>query len=187
MRKIPSVFQRAWDGDRQALRAVTAGTEWVLAGEGVATRKWDGTCCLVRGGKLLKRYEVKAHGRPPQNFEPATDADPVTGKQQGWVPVGDGPEDQFHRAAWANSPNLPDGTYELVGPKVQGNVEKRDDYALLRHGAEVIESVPRDFDGLREFLASHDIEGIVFHHPDGRMAKVKTRDFGLPRSRSAKE
>src|SRR5256885_6407438 len=83
MRKIPSVFQRAWDGDRQAMRAVTAGTEWVLAGEGVATRKWDGTCCLVRGGKLFKRYEVKAHGRPPENFEPATDADPVTGKQQG--------------------------------------------------------------------------------------------------------
>src|SRR3954468_3271316 len=83
MRKIPSVFERAWDGDRQAMRAVTAGTEWVLAGEGVATRKWDGTCCLVRGGKLFKRYEVKAHGRPPQSFEPATEADPITGKQQG--------------------------------------------------------------------------------------------------------
>ena len=24
-----------------------------------------------------------------------------------------------------------------------------------------------------------DIEGIVWHHPDGRMAKIKRRDFGL--------
>jgi len=65
-------------------------------------------------------------------------------------------------------------------------VEKWYDYALLRHGAEVIDNVPRDFDGLRDFLAGHDVEGIVFHHPDGRMVKVKKRDFGLPRSPGAK-
>jgi hypothetical protein len=36
-------------------------------------------------------------------------------------------------------------------------------------------------EGLREFLAAHDVEGVVFHHPDGRKAKIKKRDFGLKR------
>jgi hypothetical protein len=182
MKKIPTVFMLDWQGKHLARNEVNPGTEWVLAGEGVATCKWDGTCCMIRNGQLFKRYEIKPRGRAPANFEPANDLDENTGKQQGWVPVGDGPEDQYHRAALVNCPNLPDGTYELLGPKVQGNVESRSEYVLLRHGAEVIENVPRDFDGLREFLRDRDIEGIVFHHPDGRMAKVKKRDFGLSRT-----
>ena len=40
---------------------------------------------------------------------------------------------------------------------------------------------PRMFAGLRAFLAGQDTEGLVFHHPDGRMGKIKLRDFGLKR------
>lgn len=46
------------------------------------------------------------------------------------------------------------------------------------------EQPPRDFDGLRAWLDGKDIEGIVFHHPDGRMAKIKLRDFGLRRPKA---
>jgi len=35
--------------------------------------------------------------------------------------------------------------------------------------------------GIRTFLEHAGWEGIVFHHPDGRMAKIKGRDFGLKR------
>lgn len=197
MKKIISLFQRNYDGDRQVRNEVTPGAEWVIAGEGVATRKWDGTCCLVRDGKLFKRYEVKVGGKPPENFEPANTVDEITGKQQGWVPVGDGPEDKWHREAWENQNfdppgerpvRLPDGTYELCGPKVQSNPEAdavyamaRDLHALIPHGRHVYDC-PRDFDGIREHLATLDIEGIVWHHPDGRMVKVKKRDFGLKRA-----
>ena len=41
--------------------------------------------------------------------------------------------------------------------------------------------VPRTFDALREWMKSKDIEGIVFHHSDGRMAKIKKRDYGQKR------
>jgi hypothetical protein len=49
----------------------------------------------------------------------------------------------------------------------------------------VYEHVPRDFEGLRSFLKTldsrfspgHLAEGIVFHHPDGRRAKIKRKDF----------
>ena len=46
--------------------------------------------------------------------------------------------------------------------------------------AEVLDA-PRDFDGLRIWLHGHPYEGIVWHHPDGRMVKIKGKDFGLKR------
>lgn len=184
MQKIPSLFERDWHGDRQARDQVTPGCEWVVAGEGRPTRKWDGTCCLIRGGKFFKRYEVKKGGTAPPDFEPACEVDPVTGKQQGWVPVGDGPQDQWHREAFASEVrNIIDGTYELVGPKVQGNPEGFHSHHILAHGYNDYDSseVPVAFHELKEWLGARDIEGIVWHHPDGRMCKVKKRDFGLER------
>ena len=78
-----------------------------------------------------------------------------------------------------------DGIYEALGPRIQGNPERYERHALVRvvpfEPWLVLEGVPRDFDGLRAFLAALDVEGIVFHHPDGRKAKIKKRDFGLAR------
>jgi len=71
MRKIASLFHRNYDGDRLVRDELVEGSEWVANGEGVATRKYDGTCCLIRDGKLFKRYEVKQGKNPPENFEPA--------------------------------------------------------------------------------------------------------------------
>ena len=161
---------------------VTEGCEWVSAGEGVATQKHDGTSCLWQDGKLYKRYTLKRGKQAPDSFRPATEPDPNTGKQQGWVPVDDGPEDEWHREALPDRQLLEGCTYELCGPRVQGNPEGLDGYVLIKHGSIVLSGVPRDFDGLRDYLEGQDIEGIVWHHPDGRMAKVKGKDFGLKRS-----
>jgi hypothetical protein len=43
MRKIITLFQRNYESDRLVRDEVVPGAEWVLAGEGVATRKFDGT------------------------------------------------------------------------------------------------------------------------------------------------
>ena len=104
MKKIPSLFKRDYgSGARLVYDEIVPGTEWAHAGEGVATRKIDGTSCLVRDGKLYKRYDAKAGRTPPAGFEPAQDeADPVTGHWPGWLPVGDGPEDRWHREGYAN-------------------------------------------------------------------------------------
>lgn len=194
MKKIPTVFERDWDGDRsRVLDVVHPGCEWVLDGEGVATRKYDGTPCLVRTGYPWKRYVVRAPNPIPVAFIEET-VDREAGTVVGWVPVTDAPEDRWYREAWENVHTLPDrpdvnvgvladGTYELLGPKVQGNPERFETHILLRHDrAERIAVPNRTFRGMRIALAGLDIEGIVFHHPDGRMAKIKKRDFGLPRS-----
>ena len=178
MKKTISLFQRNYDGDRLVRDELVPGAEWVAAGEGVATRKYDGTCCMVRDGKLFKRYDAKAGKTPPVGFEPAQDADPVTGHWPGWLPVGDGTDDKRHRDA-----EMPaeDGTYELCGPKVQGNPEGFDRHVLVKHGEEVLHDCPRTFAALREYLSDGAIEGAVWHHPDGRMVKIKGKDFGIKR------
>lgn len=179
MRKIISLFQRNYETDRLVRNEIVPGAEWVLEGEGVATRKYDGTCCMVRDGKLYKRYDAKKGKTPPANFEPAQDYDEVTGHMPGWIPVNDGPEDRWHREAADSS--LADGTYELLGPKVQGNPEGFDTHTLIRHGATILTDAPRDFDAIKNYLSDGRIEGIVWHHPDGRMVKIKAKDFGIRR------
>lgn len=180
MKKIISLFQRNYDGDRLVRDEIVPGSEWVIAGEGIATEKYDGTCCMVRDGRLYKRYDAKHGKTPPPGFEPAQDYDPVTGHMPGWIAVGDGPDDQWHREAYSNSDALPDGTYELIGPKIQGNPYGWKTHFLLRHGARELPDAPRDYTGLRAYFLEELIEGIVWHHPDGRMVKLKRRDLGLP-------
>jgi hypothetical protein len=140
---------------------------------------------MIRDGKLYKRRELRDGDDTPMGFEEA-DHDAETGKTVGWMPVGDGPEDRYHREAFEKI--IPeDGTFELVGPKIQGNPEKFAVHGLVAHGSIWLgcDSAPRTFCGLRDWLADKDIEGIVFHHSDGRMAKIKLRDFGLKRGVSS--
>ena len=59
MKKIISLFMRNYDSDRLVRNEVTPGAEWVIEGEGKATRKYDGTCCLIKNNKLYKRYDAK--------------------------------------------------------------------------------------------------------------------------------
>lgn len=186
MKKIPTIFKR--DPVNRAFVTAECNPDclWVFRGEGRVTRKLDGTCCLIQDHSLFKRREVKP-GKPiPADFT-EVDFDTVTGKRFGWVPVGDGPDDQYFReAAKALDYGREDGTYELVGPKVQGNPERVMAHVLRRHGQDCFDLTPggceRTFEGIKSFLSRLDCEGIVFHHPDGRMGKIKKRDFGLTRN-----
>jgi hypothetical protein len=182
MKKIPTLFERDWKGDpARVIDQVHPGCEWVLAGEGKPTLKQDGTCCMIQDGNLFKRRELRGIDRAPSGFR-LIEFDVSTDKSVGWVPVGDGPEDRYHREAFAEPDRtFPDGTYELLGPKIQGNPERASCHTLIPHGVNILADVPRTFDGLRAWLQHQDMEGVVFHHPDGRMAKIKLRDFGYKR------
>lgn len=185
MKKIKTLFVRDHTA-KLVTPEPTPGTEAVFEGRCRPTFKWDGTSCMVRDGKFYKRYMVNKKRTPP-DFEPAQDPDPVTGKQPGWVPVGEGPEDRWHREAWASHLEVTggppgDGTYELVGPKVQGNPHGFTGvHALLLHGGVgFIETVPLTFDELREFMEKSVIEGVIWWDDNGPVAKLKRRDFGFP-------
>ncbi len=183
MKKIPTLFRRDPDDMRHLLPEVTPGCEWVLTGEGIPTRKYDGTCILIRRDGMTvgayARREVKPGKEPPPNFR-EVDHDPVTDKRVGWEPIGQSGFAKLANEALAEAFHIEPGTYELCGPKINGNPEGFADHVLVPHGVTVLDgalTAPRDFDGLRDYLLSHTMEGIVWHHPDGRMAKLKRRDF----------
>ena len=180
MKKTPTIFKRDPLNLRELLDEPHPDCEWVFAGEGTATQKYDGTCCLIDQDKLYKRRELKEGQLLPPGFIQA-DSDDVTGKTVGWVPVDPkNPEDKWHIEAFQEG--MPDGTYELLGPNVQGNPEGFTKHILFKHSsAACFWDVPRTYAGLREWMGSRDIEGLVFHHPDGRMAKIKKRDYGQKR------
>lgn len=187
VKKIPTVFRRDPEDMRRVLPEVTPGCEWVLAGEGVATRKYDGTCCMFDGTMWWARREVKPGKNWPPGFVVA-EHDETTGKTFGWVPMSSSSFARWHAEAVENDFSIgrpAAETYELIGPKINGNPEQLMSHALIRHStAEQLEFNTYSYEHLRDavlwFAETSGVEGVVWHHPDGRMAKLKARDFPAP-------
>lgn len=189
MQKIPTLFVRDEEDRRYVTSEVTPGCEWVLAGEGRATRKYDGTCVMLdENGRWWARREVKPDKQGPDHFVPVN-FDETTGKTVGWEPIEQSAFAKYHTEAVLEAVETVEesgtwkpGTYELVGPKVNGNPEGYEFHWLLRHADAEHLSVPDlSFDGIRKAVLALGVvdgcEGIVWHHEDGRMVKIKARDF----------
>lgn len=182
MKKIPTLFLRDPENMSRVTRTIHHECHWVIDGEGRATRKWDGTCVMLRDGDWYFRRMVKPGKTAPPEFE-QVDFDDTTGKAFGWVPADE--KNGFWRPlqeALSSGVFYTKGTYELCGPKIQGNPEGFTEHVLLRHGALEIVKPPRAFDELNGWFADYRGEGLVFHHSDGRMAKIKRSDFGYGRT-----
>jgi hypothetical protein len=191
MRKIPTLFQRDPDDRRYVLPQVTPGCEWVLAGEGRPTQKFDGTCVMLDSDRRWwARRELKPGKAAPAGFV-AVSTDEVTGKTVGWEPVEQSAFARWHGEALREAedadvpardkPFLP-GTYELIGPKVNGNPERCEGHRLIAHAtARTMPITDLSFDGIREAVlrwSADGVEGIVWHHEDSqRFVKIKARDF----------
>lgn len=180
MQKMPTIFLRDQVGKRALARdEINPEAAWVFEGEGTAYLKWDGTCCAVIDGEFYKRLHLRRGKPKPEGWRHWSGEPAESG--HGWTPVQSGPEDARHIEAWLNSTGLEDGTYELIGPRVQGNPHEADRLKLIRHKDPVSQFTPvyLSFDRVQALMASLDWEGLVWHHPDGRMAKIKRRDFGF--------
>lgn len=203
MKKIKTLFVI----DREtnlATEVLTPGAEWVVNGEGKATIKFDGSSAFFKNGVLFKRFDrkLKSHFMKmarkmgdkfiPEDHmfnEVPEGAIPCEEKPAAhslhfphWVPVGEGPEDKFHREALENSGMLKDGkTYELVGPKVNGNPYNLEKHELWEHGSIEFKVEDFSFEGLKKIFEEKlkNEEGLVFHHTDGRMIKLRRKDFGF--------
>ena len=192
MRKIPTLFVRDPEDRRHVLPTVAPECEWVLAGEGRPTRKLDGTCVMYdEHGAWWARREVKPGKNIPPGFV-TVQHDENTGKLVGWEPIAQSSFARYHAEALEAAEHTANrdepwevGTYELIGPKINGNPERYDRHWLVAHSnTETLRVDELTFDGIRDsVLRWHQIdhiEGIVWHHPDGRMAKIKARDFAAP-------
>ena len=182
MEKVPTIFERDWDNDpSRVTRQVHEGCEWVLAGEGTPSKKYDGTCVMYEANHWWARREVKEGKEAPENFVSLT-TDEETGKTIGWEPIEQSPFKKFFEEAVQSRAYWDEGTYELIGPKINRNPEGASRHTLIGHAnAETLGLLDRSYDGIQVFLSGIDIEGIVFRHPDGRLAKIKKRDYGMRR------
>lgn len=194
VKKIPCLFQRNYEAG-VLTKKCHPDCHWVLEGLGVAYLKYDGTSCLIKDNTLFKRYDRKLKKESylktksgyvptindfkdkPDGWIACQEPDVVTFHWPGWMPIEK--TDYWHREAlqW-----LPDGTYELVGPKINGNpynLPSDTIHTLIPHTKTLLNRVPRDYYGLQQYLKILYGEGIVFHHPDGRMCKIRRRDFGF--------
>ena len=182
MKKIPTLFERIFDNHRIAatLSIVTPGMEWVMSGEGTATVKIDGSCCAIINGELYKRFDAKRGKTPPEGAIPCCEPDPITGHWPHWVKVDEScPADKWFAEAARNTPfKLHDGTYEAIGRHFNGNPYNMKSDVLVPHGTQVIE-VERSFEGIKQYLEDHYIEGIVFWKDGEPKCKIKRSDFGL--------
>lgn len=183
MKKIPTLFKRVYKNHKvvDILPEVTPGFEWVLEGEGRATNKFDGSCCAIIDGGFYKRFDAKKGRKIPRGAIPCCDSDPVTGHWPHWVKVDwNDPADKWFVKAYerVNGRDLPDGTYEAVGKHFNGNPYDIREDLLTPHGIGNVE-VERTFEGIRKYLETTYVEGLVFWKDGEPQCKIKRTDFGF--------
>ena len=207
MKKIPTLFKRVFENNKIVgiNNEVTEGFEWVLAGDGYATIKWDGSCCAIMNGELYKRYDAKKGKKPPEGAIPCCEPDSITGHHPHWVKCDrSNPSDKWFFAALDNSAyvknqTVPFKTYEAIGKHFQGNPYNSDKDILMPHGEAIVKvddsilitkdeysdyefkPMPktRSFESIRKWLEAHTEEGIVFWKDGEPQCKIKRSDFGL--------
>lgn len=196
MRKIPTIFLR--DHNSGFVRPeINPSAAWVFDKPVVAVRKYDGTCMLHNHGKWYYRRVLKPGQKTPMGFG-LEEFDEVTKKAVGWMPVE---MDFSYKKHFEQAVSLPPlnlgttaeveyeyGTYELIGPKVNGNPEGVKDHRLVPHklaeqlaDVQVLDvhelDVTDAYEALKHVLGFMPVEGAIFRHEDGRLAKLKKKDF----------
>ena len=188
MKKIPTLFEREFKDHKVVgiKPIVTPGCEWVLEGKGIATVKYDGSCCALINGDFYKRYDAKKGKQPPADAIPCQpEPDPITGHWPHWVKVSkENAADKWYISALEYTIDMVDfdinrnATYEAIGKHFQGNPYNMGIDLLIKHGGDIICDCPRSFEGIKEYLFKHKIEGIVFWLDGEPRCKIKRSDFG---------
>lgn len=182
MPKLDSPFVRKGD-NYTVIPEINPGYEWVFEDDGVTCQeKLDGTnvSIVIENGKLIRVF----------NRENEMD---MLSK----VPVMEAVRNAYERGYC----NFTDGQHfgEAVGEKIQANPYKLTEAIWLPYSTYFVKHLtyktwgqyPKDFetisawfkDGLFPLFAASKgdkegfVEGVVFHHPDGRMAKLRRDMF----------
>lgn len=188
MEKIPTIFDRNWEGDRKVNEKLVV-TDFDFA-NAVATEKLDGTNVRVT---IRNHFAVRLEKRRNPSKE-----EKAKGIIEPWY-IDANPNDNadkhiFEAMNNTNFSEVPDGEWsaEALGEKVQGNPLHIKGHTLFIFSLEtwrariVFENVPTDFHALKEWLPKQKskfgidcgIEGIVWHNTlTGEMCKIKLKDF----------
>lgn len=209
MRKLTHLFARVGG---QYIPEVEPGNEWALIRPTRVTVKWDGTCCAVFNGQLFARRQVKTSklrareqrfnstplgailSESPAGFRPFYIG---SSRIYGWIPVTDDPNCRKHRQFLQEQSlsltdplppgHYPDGTYELIGPGVNGNNHGLEKLELRKHGLDCLdfsidygyEPVDEVFRRFKRFFEKTPREGVVIWSVNHLACKVRSDGFGI--------
>lgn len=210
MKKIPTLFVRNHNTG-YVIPELNPEAAWVMEKAYPALRKYDGTCVgnfLVVNGEVrthkgvgsgevqnkedisniwMARHTTVGRMRHPENFI-EEEFDARTGKTFGWVPIEQSSFYKFFLEANEDLETEYLGTYELCGPKINGNPEGFKKHKLVFHNAaeqlaniNVLDihemSVEEAYEALKHTLGYMPVEGAIFKSPLNWMAKLKRKDF----------
>ncbi len=185
MKKIKTIFDRDWQGNRKVIDKYIDGLSPDILVGAKATEKLDGTNVriTIRAGVCVRAEKRKNPDKIQKH----------KGIEEPWYvdAYECEPQDKYIFDGLKNTDlNLPDGEWsgELIGPDIQGNplsLEINRIMFFTLNQAPVFENVPIDFNGLKEWLSNQKskygkdcgIEGIVWHCQNGEMYKIKRKDF----------
>lgn len=196
MKKIKTIFDRNWEGNRKVIDRYSDGivfdsltksvwADYFPTHKIIATEKIDGTNIRVTiRNHTVVRVEKR---RNPTKLEKAK------GIAEPWyIDATESSEDKWIMDAVKNTnfSEIPDGEWsgEAVGLNIQGNPLNLDKNMVVFFSlgqCPVFDDVPVDYEGLKKWLPKQKskfgkdcgIEGIVWHLPDGSMYKIKNKDF----------
>lgn len=190
MKKIKTIFDRDWDGDKTVIDKFIPGISAELLyfdKSVIATEKIDGmnVRLTVRNHEVV-RLEKR---RNPDKIQKQK------GIEEPWYIDTDpfSPNDKYLYEAVKNTDlsDIEDGEWcgEAIGLNIQGNPLGLDKNTVMLFScgkAPVLENVPTTYQELKEWLPlqktkfgdpEKPIEGIVWHCANGEMFKIKTKDF----------
>src|SRR3990167_4403175 len=185
MKKIKTIFERNWEGDKTVTDKFTDGVDSSILQHATATEKLDGmnVRVTIRCGTCV-RLEKRRNPSKVQKHQ---------GIIEPWyVDASSSAEDKWLNDAISNTDLslLPDGEWsgEALGKNIQGNPLNLENNHIVFFSlgqAPVLENAPTSYAELKEWLAVQKskygndcgIEGIVWHGVDGEMYKIKTKDF----------
>lgn len=183
MHKIPTIFERNWEGDKTVADKLAVDFDFSQA---VATEKLDGmnVRATIRSGSVV-RLEKRRNPDKAQKAKGIVDPWYVDADEQ-----DPGDKHLFNALRNTALDGLPDGEWsgEAIGRNIQGNPLNLENDRIVFFSlkqAPIFEDVPTSYAELKEWLPKQrskygnecGIEGIVWHGKDGKMCKIKVRDF----------
>lgn len=195
MKKIPMFFALEFNentGNRDVINMLNDKVRLMIeeGGEFIPTLKLDGTAVrLTETGEWQIRRAVSNGKKEPEGYV-LEEYDENTGRKFGWEPPEASGFNKFFKRALENIDFTPvPGTYELCGPKINGNPEGLEEDTLFPHGTEPLEGFPTleeilEHDDYMAFLepyfakfraAGH--EGIVWWKEGNPVFKLRCKDF----------
>jgi len=202
MKKIQTILPK----DPNDMGRVTNGT--LMQGIAYFKIKIDGTACMVKNGKPYARFDAKLFKRKkgkvitftkeeviaklPVGAIACQEADEKSGHWPHWVPVSeDNPSQKYILEGFNNLGDNPiDGTYECVGPKLQGNPHGEDKHYWIAHFHDNLNvnlnnlEAENVFEFFEALFQDFNFEGLVAYNVDDiPIGKIRCSDFGIKKDK----